>query len=148
MDALYNRTDVPADSGPFWYSLTVWPAGGAGAGTDAVSSKSTVWAGPVFPGSGGERAVPDGLRLTAAPVPWSGRGAMRFILSQALPRDGRLRILSAGGAEVASLSWPAGAASVAWDGQNRHGRLVASGAYLCRLEAGKAIVGGIFFLLR
>ena len=66
-------------------------------------------------------------------------------ISFALPSAGniRLAVYNLLGEEIATLAegaYPAGGHSVAWRGVDRHGRMVASGIYLYRLEAGSVVL--------
>ena len=72
-----------------------------------------------------------------APNPFNGSTVMRY----ALEREGtvRLTIYSLGGQRVAQLvdaSQKPGYHQTIWDGRDRHGRALASGVYLGRLQAG------------
>ena len=72
-----------------------------------------------------------------APNPFNGSTVMRY----ALEREGtvRLTIYSLGGQRVAQLVdalQKLGYHQTIWDGRDRHGRALASGVYLARLQAG------------
>ena len=71
------------------------------------------------------------------PNPFNPSTTITFIL----PRPGpvALEIYDASGRRIRALAsgyMVAGAHSVAWDGRDNAGRLVASGVYFCRLRAG------------
>ncbi|HOX24288.1 MAG TPA: FlgD immunoglobulin-like domain containing protein [Candidatus Krumholzibacteria bacterium] len=82
-------------------------------------------------------SAPGLLALRAAPNPFNPRATIAFDL----PRESvaRLRIHSLDGRVVTTLidgAYAAGCHETAWGGRDDHGRSVASGVYLVRLEAG------------
>jgi hypothetical protein len=82
-----------------------------------------------------------GLVLTAGPNP--SRGAVRIDFAIPDRSDVRLSVHDVAGRRLAEIrrdALPAGRHTVAWEGRDRSGRLVASGVYFLRLEAaGRAI---------
>ena len=86
----------------------------------------------------GTGPLPEGPYLYQnAPNPFNGSTVMRY----ALEREGtvRLTIYSLGGKRVAQLVdafQKPGYHQTIWDGRDRHGRALASGVYLARLQAG------------
>ncbi len=75
-----------------------------------------------------------------APNPFNPRTTIRYELP--VPARVRLRVLALDGTVVARLAdgeRPAGAHEAVWDGRDDAGRPVASGTYVCRLEAGDTI---------
>jgi streptogramin lyase len=77
------------------------------------------------------------LAMRLSPNPFNPSTTVGYVLQQDAPV--RLRIFDTAGRLVRSLftgSQPAGAHTVAWDGRNDSGNTVASGAYLCQVEAG------------
>jgi hypothetical protein len=90
-------------------------------------------------------AAPEGrveaLGLANAPNPFNPRTTIRFTLGE--PAAVTLGVYDVSGRLVNELvageTRSAGAHEVAWDGRDDAGRAVASGVYLCRLEAGGLI---------
>jgi arabinogalactan endo-1,4-beta-galactosidase len=83
------------------------------------------------------------------PNPFRTTTTIGFSLGQ--DAHAALRIYNTLGQEVDTLvdaRFPAGRASVAWDGKDRHGRALAPGVYLCRLEAGSDALTRKILLLR
>ncbi len=81
----------------------------------------------------------DGLRHAPNPV---GRGGTEFSFTLPEPTVVTLRVFDVQGREVAVLldkSRQQGTVSLRWDGRDRHGREVASGVYVYRLEAGRVV---------
>jgi len=79
----------------------------------------------------GLRALP--LRLVALPNVTAG--TTRFAFGRGLDSPARVSVFGVDGRLVRVLTVPAGAASIAWDGRDRRGRLAATGLYLARLDA-------------
>jgi len=79
-----------------------------------------------------------GTLLAASPNPFNARLTLRFTVPAAGPV--RIDVYDVAGRHVRRLyerAWrEAGAGSVSWDGCDGGGRPVASGVYLCRLQAG------------
>ena len=94
----------------------------------------------------GETPSAGGRVLAASPNPFHFSTSVRFELSQAA--SVRLEVFDVRGARVTTLMegslLPAGGHATTWDGRDHTGRLVPSGIYLVRLEAGgKASVGRV-----
>ena len=79
----------------------------------------------------------DRFKLSVAPNPFNPKTTVSFELAQAATIS--LQIYDLAGrlvdVLVADEARPAGHQSVEWNGQDRSGRQVSSGVYLCRLEA-------------
>ncbi len=81
----------------------------------------------------------DGLRNAPNPV---GRAGTEFSFTLPEPTVVTLRVFDVQGREVAVLldkSRQQGTVALRWDGRDRHGREVASGVYVYRLEAGRIV---------
>ena len=79
---------------------------------------------------------PSALRLRLSPNPTAGTTTIEYAL--AAPGAARIGVYDLGGRRVAELDQPmreAGVHSARWDGRDRAGRPVPSGAYVVRLEA-------------
>jgi hypothetical protein len=89
------------------------------------------------PGKGGA-LLPEAIRLSQNyPNPFNQTTRIRFDLAQ--PGSVRLTIFDVQGRQVQTLAdrvFAAGTHQSVWDGCNRAGEAVASGVYLCALEAG------------
>jgi predicted outer membrane repeat protein len=88
--------------------------------------------------------------ISAAPSPFSGRTSISYRPPQASDWI-TLSIYSVSGRKVTTLlDGPAGSASrtIHWDGQDNDGHRVASGVYLCKLNAGGQILERKITLLR
>ncbi len=75
------------------------------------------------------------LALSLYPNPTSSHVTVAFTLAR--PGAGRVTVYDLRGAAVRTLDTPRGAAgphTVRWDGCDEHGRRVASGVYLVRLQ--------------
>jgi hypothetical protein len=68
------------------------------------------------------------------------RGPARFHFGRTLPAGGTVTLFDASGRAVRVLAVAPGAASVAWDGKDAGGGMVAAGIYFARLahEGGRA----------
>jgi hypothetical protein len=95
-------------------------------------------------GCGAPVAAPDGPRLDGpitwhVPNPFSPGQEISFRLSQAGPVS--LSFMNASGAVVRGLlpaaSGSTGSGRVQWDGRNDAGRVLPSGVYFCRIQAGR-----------
>lgn len=118
-DTFLDRDEIDAGSNPADPSST--PATFVDGG----------WPGAARPG--------DGLRNTPNPV---GRAGTEFSFTLPEPTLVSLRIFDVQGREVAVLlekTRQQGTVTLRWDGRDRHGREVASGIYLYRLEAGSVV---------
>ena len=74
------------------------------------------------------------------PNPFNGTTAIRFDLPT--PQQVRLAVYNLAGQKVVELvrgTRRAGSYALAWDGRDQNGRLLASGVYLYRLEAGDQV---------
>ncbi len=86
----------------------------------------------VRPDTGG----PLGLRLEAAPNPFTGSTTLRFAVSS--PQRVSVEIFTASGRKVQSIledEAAPGWSEVSWDGRDGSGREVAPGTYFCRMTA-------------
>jgi M6 family metalloprotease-like protein len=77
----------------------------------------------------------DGAPSLAAPRPNPAHGIMRIACDGAGDEGAALTAFDVRGRLVRRWSVGATAGQVVWDGRDRHGRLVASGVYILRLEA-------------
>ncbi len=96
-----------------------------------------------------EEALPLQTRLLTFPNPFNSSTQLLFHLGQASPV--RLSLYNLLGQKVRTLGeghWPAGAHQVEWDGRDEQGQAVASGIYLCRLQAGQQVETRKLLLLR
>jgi uncharacterized protein YvpB len=95
-------------------------------------------------------ARPSGLALYPNyPNPFNSGTAIRFALER--PGEVELTLFDLLGQQVARLArgWlPPGSHAVAWDGRDDRGRWLASGIYLCRLQAGGQLLSRKMVLLR
>jgi len=88
-------------------------------------------------------------RLLTFPNPFNSSTQLLFHLAQAGPVQ--LSLYDLLGQKVRTLVegyWPAGAQQVEWDGRNEQGQAVASGIYLCRLQAAQQVETRKLLLLR
>lgn len=112
------------------YIYTEWHTGGDDTSFDNVRLAGTIIAVDDDP--------PAAVTLRPCfPNPFNPATTVRFALAAAGPV--RLQVLSADGRVVRTLlddRRDAGSHAVLWDGRDAAGRQVASGTYLCRLEAG------------
>ena len=92
----------------------------------------------------------DDVRLVAAaPNPFNSSTAIRFSLAAAAPVH--IAIYNLSGQQVRLLTaapMPAGVHTLHWDGRDRHGRNLASGAYLYQLHSGAQSQSRKMVLLR
>jgi hypothetical protein len=105
-------------------------------------------AGPAMESAAAPEAAPRVVTLHG-PVPNPSSGAMRVRLG--LPHEGpaELSVFDLAGrlvARVSTVRRPAGWHDVMWDGRDRNGRSVASGAYFLRLTAGETVTRRIVIL--
>ena len=86
-----------------------------------------------------DEALPETFSLMANyPNPFNSRTVIRFALPTRA--DVNLALYNLAGQQVATLvsgPRPAGTYTLHWDGRDAHGRALASGLYLYRLEAGR-----------
>jgi hypothetical protein len=106
--------------------------------TWALRPASPVRPGPGIAAVGDDASVPAAARpLRCYPNPFNPRTTVAFDVPSAGPI--RLAVYDAAGRLVRTLvagAVPVGRHEVVWDGRDDRDRAVASGAYLCRLEAG------------
>jgi len=99
---------------------------------------------------GDPEALPQTPALaTNYPNPFNGDTVIRFTLPA--PGDVELAILDLAGQRVAVLAQGVrqpGSHTIRWDGRGDGGRLLASGAYLCRLRVGARVEARKLLLLR
>ncbi len=118
---------------PDTFVVTVWKAGGGDfglAGTYQLQVATAVLDG----GADGPRAT---ALAPAQPAPFRAHTTLAFTLAEA--GDARLEAYDVRGARVRTLAagrFAAGRHEVRWDGEGEHGRHLAPGVYLVRLQAG------------
>jgi hypothetical protein len=96
-----------------------------------------------------EEGAPFPTPLRAFPNPFNPSTQLRFHLAQAGPMQ--LSLYDLAGQKVRTLAeghWPAGVHQVQWDGLDERGHPVASGIYLCRLQAAQQVETRKLLLLR
>ena len=97
----------------------------------------------------GDLPLAGGPRLTAVPSPFNSLTRIDFSLAR--EADCLLTIQDLAGRRVRVL-WrgplPAGSHHFSWDGRDSAGRMLASGVYLTRLEAGGRVHGGKVVLVK
>ncbi len=115
------------------YIYTEWHTGGDDTSFDNVRLAGTT--------IGIDDEIPAMVALRpCTPNPFNPLTTIRFALATAAPV--RLQVLSTDGRVVRTLlaeTRDAGAHAVLWDGRDAAGRQVASGTYVCRLEAGSVV---------
>ncbi|MDM7915658.1 MAG: FlgD immunoglobulin-like domain containing protein, partial [Candidatus Eisenbacteria bacterium] len=80
--------------------------------------------------------------LSCRPNPFAG--STQLVLARSPQSAARLEIFDASGRRVRSIDWPAGRASLSWDGADQAGRALPAGVYLYGMD-GRS---GRFLLLR
>ncbi len=122
-----------------------------------ISSSPIVEIGPLIPGTPlgvedtgvGKRPAPT-IVMSAYPNPFRSRSSIQFRLTG--QEVVNLTIYDASGRRIRTLlegaSYSAGVHQVPWDGKDRAGRAVASGAYFFRLKTPGATAGGRVVLIR
>ncbi len=133
--------------GTFAVSCSTELAGDVNSGNDAVAESVVV---RISSGIEDAGTLPRVFSLDrAAPNPFGGRTTIRYAVPRLTPA--RLSVYSVTGALVRTLQDGAlkpGYYSATWNGRDGSGRLVASGIYLYRLEAGNYSATGKVLLSR
>jgi hypothetical protein len=97
----------------------------------------------------GMAAAPSLAMVTSSPNPFRGATLFRFNLAQG--EEARLRVFSLAGRgvrEIVHRASAAGVQSVAWDGRDGAGRMLAAGVYFYQVTAGERSVTKKLVLLR